>query len=162
MIVINTKELPSKTPPRKETRSVAITYAVARRSKPKECAKVVGRPWSVTISGGASDGRALRARRWSHERRQCARCARVKTSSGVVGTGECLGVAELCKQTVSLRITFNHARRMRQRGQSFHNTGARGSGGGAFSRGGETSESAEESGHNTALTRRGLILEWLS
>jgi hypothetical protein len=44
-------------------------YAVAWRAKPKEATKVVGRPWSVIVSVGASAGEALRARRSCHERR---------------------------------------------------------------------------------------------
>jgi len=77
------------------------------------------------------------------------------------GDGRCRGVVTLAKSTVSLRTTLSHARRMPQRGQSFHNTGARGSGAGALVHVGEQSE-GEESGHNTALTRRGLLLELLS
>lgn len=46
---------------------------MARRSNAKDWAKVAGRPWSVTESLGASERRALRARRCSQERRQCAR-----------------------------------------------------------------------------------------
>ena len=52
---------------------------MASRSKPKAEAKVAGNPWSVTTSRGASDGRALCARRCSQERRQWARSAQVKT-----------------------------------------------------------------------------------
>ena len=63
---------------------------------------------------------------------------------------------------VWLRTTLSQVRRMPQRGQSFHNTGARGSGLGAFVRVGEASEREEESGHNTALTRRALRLEGFS
>jgi hypothetical protein len=37
-------------------------YAVARRAKPKAWAKVAGRPWRMTESLGASDGRELRAK----------------------------------------------------------------------------------------------------
>ncbi len=63
---------------------------------------------------------------------------------------------------VWLRTTLSQVRRMSQRGQSFHNTGAEGSSARAVSGGGEASESEEESGHNTALTRRGLIVLLLS
>jgi len=101
---------------------VAIAYAVARSAKPKDCAKVSGRPWSVTESLGASAGRALRARRCSQESRQCARSARVKTSSVAGVTGDGADMALKAKTTVSQRMTFNHSRRMRQRGQSFHTT----------------------------------------
>ena len=118
---------------------------------------MAGRPWSVTIRGEASDRRALRANRCAHERRQWARCARVKTPEVSVATGA--GVAPLINRTVSLRMTLSHARRMRQRGQSFQSTGARGSASGGSSRGGEASERTDASGHNTALTRRGLTLE---
>jgi hypothetical protein len=60
---INAKDLSVQTALGKETRAVAIAYAVARRSKPKDWAKVVGRPWSVTESGVALEGRALRTNR---------------------------------------------------------------------------------------------------
>lgn len=162
LIDINVEGLPGKAASRKETRPMATAYAVARRSKPKECAKVAGRPWSVTVREGASDGRALRAKRCSHEKRQCARCARVNTSSVVVATGDGAGVAPKVKTTVSLRTTLSHFRRMRQRGQSFHNNGARGGSFNAFSSGGEEVETSEESGQNTALTRRGLMVVRLS
>ena len=58
--------------------------------------------------------------------------------------------------------TFSQTRQIRQRGQSFHTTGARGSGTCASSPGGEEAEGAASSGHNTALTRRGLIVALLS
>jgi len=109
---INAKELPGKTTSRKETRLVVITYAVARNAKPKERAKGAERPWSVIVSGEASEGRALRANRCSHERRQWARCARVETSEVSVVIGDGVGVAKLSHRTVSLRIIFSHARRM--------------------------------------------------
>ena len=79
----------------------------------------------MTESLGTSDGRALRVKRCSQERRQCARRARVKTFSGW-GGGDGAGVAFQGKMTVSLRTTFSHSRRMRQRGQSFQSTEARG------------------------------------
>ena len=44
-------------------------YDAAWRAKPKEATKVLGRPWRVTVSVGASEGEALRARRSCHERR---------------------------------------------------------------------------------------------
>jgi len=56
---------------------------------------------------------------------------------------------------VWLRITLSQIRRMPQRGQSRHSTGAEGSGAEAVS-GGEESEGEVESGQSTALTRRGL------
>jgi len=123
---------------------------------------VAGRPWRVTISGGASEERALRTPRCSQERRQCARCARVKALSTVEVIGAGAVVVPLVKQTVSLRTTLSHARRMPQRGQSFHSTGARGSGAGASVRVGGGAECSEESGQNTALTRRGLIVALFS
>jgi hypothetical protein len=64
--------------------------------------------------------------------------------------------------TVWLRITLSQARRMPQRGQSFHSIGARGRGWGTASGGGETVEGEESSGQSTALTRRGLIVVLLS
>ena len=42
---------------------------------------MAGSPWSVTTSRGAFDRRALRAKRCSQERRQCARSALVNTFS---------------------------------------------------------------------------------
>lgn len=52
MISINTKRLPTKTTSRTEARAILIVYAVARRGKPKERAKVGGRPWSVMSAVG--------------------------------------------------------------------------------------------------------------
>jgi hypothetical protein len=135
---------------------------MASQSKPKEWAKVAGRPWRVTGKEGASDGRALRARRCSLERRQCARCARVKIPPTVEVTGAGIVVVPQVRQTVSLRTTLSHARRMPQRGQSFHTTGARGNGGGASEHMGGEAEGEGSCGHNTALTRRGLIVVLLS
>jgi hypothetical protein len=66
---------------------------------------------------------------------------------------------------VWLRTTLSQVRRMPQRGQSFHSTGAEGSGARAVSEGsggGEASEGEEESGQSTALTRRGLMVMLLS
>ena len=103
---------------------------------------MAGRPWRVTVKEGASDGRALHANRCSQERRQCARWARVKTFSGSVVTDK--GWVELSRQTVSLRTTLSHPRRMRQRGQSFQSTGARDDGGGASRCVGEEGERGGE------------------
>ncbi len=50
---------------KKAIRLTVLRYAVDSRSNPKHGAKLAGRPWSVTRSTGASDGRALRARRCS-------------------------------------------------------------------------------------------------
>ncbi len=66
------------------------------------------------------------------------------------------------KITVSRRMTLSQSRRMLQRGQSFHTTGARGGGWGTASDGGETEVEEESIGHNTALTRRGLSVVVLS
>src|SRR5579883_2230572 len=134
----------------------ALAQVVARRAKPKDWAKVAGNPWSVTIRAEASEGRALRAARCSHERRQWARWARVKTAEVSVATGA--AGAPLVKRTVSLRMTLSQARRMPQRGQSFHSSAARGKAAGGSCRGGEASEGTDSRGHNTALTRRGLTL----
>ena len=147
---------------REKAKRAASTQAVARRSNPKEWAKVAGRPWSVTTSLGASEGRALCVSRSSQERRQCARWARVKMSEVWEVTSGGVREGELSRQTVSLRTTFSQTRQIRQRGQSFHTTGARGSGTCASSPGGEEAEGAASSGHNTALTRRGLIVALLS
>jgi len=80
----------------------------------------------------------------------------------VVGvTVDGAGMAAKAKMTVSRRMTLSHSRRMRQRGQSLYITGAKGSGEAMFSRGGEAGR-GEESGQNTALTRRGLTASQLS
>ena len=136
-----------------------IFYAAAWKAKPKNATKVGGRPWSVIVSVGASDGEALRARRSCHERREWARLARVTTSSR--GWAVCCAVwgGPQEKVTISRRISLSHCRRSRQRGQSLHTTGERGGGSG---KGGEQAESVSESGQNTALTRRGFRLERLS
>src|SRR5258708_32736844 len=91
-----------------------VTYAMARRSNAMDWAKAAGRPWSVTESLGASEGRALRARRCSQGRRQCARSARVKTLSviGVTGCGARMAAKE--KTTVSRRINLKPPRPKRQ------------------------------------------------
>src|SRR5260370_5899258 len=47
LMSINAKKLPGKTASRKEIRLMAVTYAVARNSKPKECAKGAERPWRL-------------------------------------------------------------------------------------------------------------------
>lgn len=73
-----------------------------------------------------------------------------------------LRLVSLGKHMVSLRTTLSHPRRMLQRGQSFHCTVARGGGRGASTGGGEEVEGEEESGHSTALTRRGFIVALLS
>ena len=63
---------------------------------------------------------------------------------------------------VWLRTTLSQVRRMPQRGQSRQSTGAESSEAEAVSGGGEESEGEVESGHSTALTRRGLIVLLLS
>ena len=139
-----------------------LPQAAATRLKPKDWANAAGSPWMVTSSGGVVDGRALRSNRCSHERRQCARCVRVKTSSP--GSSVCTGSGEgpQKKETVSLRSTFTQVRRIRQRGQSLHNRGKSGGDSGASSRGKGETEGSVECGQNTALTRRGLRVELLS
>jgi hypothetical protein len=63
---------------------------------------------------------------------------------------------------VWLRTTLSQVRRMPQRGQSRQNTGAEASDVLLVSGGGEESKREGEGGHNTALTRRGLIVVVLS
>src|SRR6266702_2985533 len=46
------------------------SYAAGRRPKPKEWAKVAGRPWMVMLRAGKVEGRALRVKRSVQERRQ--------------------------------------------------------------------------------------------
>jgi hypothetical protein len=46
------------------------SYAAGRRPKPKEWAKVAGRPWMVMVRAGEVEGRALRVKRSVQERRQ--------------------------------------------------------------------------------------------
>lgn len=81
----------------------------------------------MTMSRGASAGRALRARRWPQESRQCARSSRVSIFSVAQrsrgGEGK---KAEFSRQTVWLRITFSQVRRMLHRGQSRQSIGAEG------------------------------------
>jgi hypothetical protein len=69
---------------------------------------------------------------------------------------------KLSRQMAWLRTTLSQVRRMPQRGQSRHNTGAEGSGAGAESGGGAESEREALSGHSTALTRRGFRAVLLS
>lgn len=72
---------------------------------------------------------------------------------------ECVEVGtSTVKRTVSLRITFSHLRRMAQRGQSFQRTGAQGGARSVSACAEEQAGGEESSGHNTALTRRGLIV----
>lgn len=64
---------------------------------------------------------------------------------------------------VWLRTTLSQVRRMPQRDQSRHSTGAEGGGAGAESGGGEESGREALSGQSTALTRRGfrvVLLSW--
>jgi hypothetical protein len=78
-------------------------------------------------------------------------------------TGEGTEVAGFSvHHTAWLRITLSQARRMPQRGQSFHSTGARGRGWSTASGGEETGEGEEASGQSTTLTRRGLSVVLLS
>ncbi|GHO90752.1 hypothetical protein KSF_008000 [Reticulibacter mediterranei] len=63
---------------------------------------------------------------------------------------------------VWLRTTLIQVRRIPQRGQSRQSTGAEGGGTETESGGGEESKREEKSGHNTALTRRGLSVVLLS
>lgn len=70
--------------------------------------------------------------------------------------------AELSRETVWLRITFSHVRRVLHRGQSRQKTGAEGGWAGVGSGSGEEVAWAEESGQSTALTRRGLSVVMLS
>jgi hypothetical protein len=132
LVYIDTEGRTGPTVPRKETPSVTSRQAVASRAKPKERAKVTGRPWSVRTSLGASGGRALQANRSSQDRRQCARFARVKGGEICTGAGEGSAGMELSSRTVWLRTTLSQARRIPQRGQSLQRTGARGGRGGAF------------------------------
>jgi hypothetical protein len=57
-------------------------YAVAN---PSEVAKAAGTPNNLIVTCPAAGGRALRARRWAHERRECARCARERITSAMGG-----------------------------------------------------------------------------
>ncbi len=138
-------------------------YAVARRAKPKAWAKGAG----PTVEG---DGKPGSIRRTGVTRQPLVpgKTPMRALSTGQDlpgvggGTGEGSVQVELSSQTVWLRTPLSQARRMPQRGQSFHRTGARGSGAGAFSQGSEESEREAASGHNTALTRRGLSVVLLS
>jgi len=55
---------------RKKPAAWISAYAAGRRPKPKEWAKVAGRPWMVMVRAGEVEGRALRVKRSSQERRQ--------------------------------------------------------------------------------------------
>src|SRR5215469_5770190 len=102
------------------------------------------------VKEGAVDGRAFRARRCSQDRRQCARCARVKMASdGEMTDGGMEGAGFSVQHTVWLRITLSQARRMPQRGQSFQYRGGRGRGWGTASGEGEIGEGEESSGQST-------------
>src|SRR5260370_41264789 len=77
-MLVNIEDVSSKTVPRKKKQTVfQRVYAVVTTSKPKRGANVAGRPWIVTFRNVSVEGKVVRARRSSHERRQCARCARV-------------------------------------------------------------------------------------
>ena len=78
-------------------------------------------------------------------------------------------MAPMVTETVSLRTTLSQVRRIWQRGQSLHRTGHTGRGSDGFSGGSDPFEAGaavtaswEERGQNTALTRRGLVVERLS
>lgn len=117
----------------------------------------------MTTSSGASLGRVLRANRCCQDSRQCARSVRVKTvSEGRVTDEGDGGASGSVTSMVSLRTTFSHLRRMAHRGQSFQRTGVQGGAGGASVCAEGQSGDEESSGHNTALTRRGLIVVLLS
>ena len=73
---------------------------------------MAGRPWMVTARGGAVGGRALRTKRSSQLRRQCARCARGSTGELGVTMSSSGGMAPLVTETVSLRTTLSHLRRL--------------------------------------------------
>src|SRR5438128_641692 len=112
----------------------------------------------VTSSGQEVAGRALRARRSSQRRRQCARCALVDTSRyGRLASCAC-ETEPVVSRTVCVRSKRSHRRRIWQRSQSPQSTGQ--TGGGATGCGGTaaTTGALEERGQNTALTRRGLVV----
>lgn len=123
---------------------------------------MAGRTFCVTTSRGTFDGRALRAKRWLQERRQCARSARITIFSVAQEPRDGESGEELSRHMVWLRITLSQARRMPQRGQSFQSTGARGCGWDTVSGRIETGEGEGPSGQSTALTRRGLMAVLLS
>src|SRR5207245_8479735 len=116
-----------------EDRSLPISgYAASRRAKPYTWANVAGRPWSVSVSGGAVEGRALRARRSCQLSRQCARCARVITCSVGKALGSLVGVIPIVTSMVSHRTTLSQLRRTCQRGQSPNRTAKHATGSGVF------------------------------
>lgn len=127
-----------------------------------------GSPWRVISRGGAVEGRALRARRSSHESRQWARSALVEQGGEgeeCPDAGAIVSVAETVSRTVWVRKSCIHWRRIWQRGQSPHRTGWAGTGGaqvgaeapGASSMGCSVS-AGDGRGQNTALTRRGFLV----
>ena len=96
----------------KREASPISAYAASRRAKPYTWANVAGRPWSVSVSGGAVQGRALRARRSCQLSRQCARCARVITCSVGKALGSLVGVIPIVTSMVSHRTTLSQLRRI--------------------------------------------------
>jgi hypothetical protein len=66
---------------------------------------MAGRTFSVTTSRGTFDGRALRAKRWLQERRQCARSARITLFSVAQELRDGESGEELSRHMVWLRIT---------------------------------------------------------
>jgi len=97
---------------RNEQAALILAYAAGRRPKPKEEAKVAGSPWVVTTRGEEVARRALRAKRSSQLSRQCARCDRVRTCELRVTERSSVSLAPIVTETVSLRTTLSHLRRI--------------------------------------------------
>jgi len=97
---------------RNEQAALILAYAAGRRPKPKEEAKVAGSPWMVTTRGEEVARRALRAKRSSQLSRQCARCDRVRTCELRVTERSSVSLAPIVTETVSLRTTLSHLRRI--------------------------------------------------
>jgi hypothetical protein len=124
---------------------------------------MAGRTFSVTTSRGTFDGRALRAKRWLQERRQCARSARITLFSVAQEPrdgerGEELSLAHGLAADY-LELGTPHATAW----PIFRScTGARGCGWDQFQVGLRTGEGEGSSGQSTALTRRSLMAVLLS
>ena len=90
-------------------------------ANPSEVAKSAGTPNNLIVTCSAVGGRALRASRSAHERRECARCARERIPSAVGGAaagGDRLISMRWC------RTSCMQARRCSLRLQSRQRSGA--------------------------------------
>lgn len=104
--------------PRKSIGGEARSYAAA---KPSEVAKSAGMPKSMIATCPEVSVRALRASRLAHERRECARCVRMRIAS-VMGGDAAEGSRRTSRRWC--RTSWIHARRCCRRLQSFQSRGS--------------------------------------